>query len=289
MKHRKLTPNVAAEVTDIDLSQPLSPEAFAEISRLLTENGVLVFPKQSLTPGAQLAFSRLLGEVKMPPLLSEYAVDGCPQVLRVSNIIENGRHIGNPDAGLFWHSDGAYEKVPSMYSLLYAIEVPSKDGKHYGDTLWCSTAAAWEALPADLRRKVEGRRARHSLRHQYEKKKAANFLRRADMTRDEAVNVVPEVLHPVARTHPVSGRKCLFVNEGHSCGIEGMGEEEGAAIVAELAAWCTRPEFVYRHNWRVGDFVVWDNCSTQHRATFDYELPMRRLMYRTTVEGTPTF
>jgi taurine dioxygenase len=289
MKHRKLTPAIAAEVTDIDLSQPLAPETFADVSRLLTENGVLVFPDQSLSPQAQLAFSRMLGEVKMPPLLSDYAVEGCPQVLRVSNIMENGKHIGNPDAGVFWHSDGAYEKVPSMYSLLYAIEVPSKDGKNYGDTLWASTAAAWEALPEDMKRRVGGLRARHSLRHQYEKKKAANFLRRADMTRDEAANVVPEVAHPVARTHPLSGRKCLFVNEGHTFGIEGMSDENGAAMVAELAAWCTKTEFTYRHNWRTGDLVVWDNCSTQHRATFDYELPMRRLMYRTTVEGTPTF
>jgi len=289
MRCRALTPHVAAEVTGIDLSQPLAPGVFAELSRLLTDHGVLVFPNQSLTAQAQLAFSRLLGEVKMPPLLSEYAVDGCPQVLRVSNIIENGRHIGNPDAGLFWHSDGAYEKVPSMYSLLYAIEVPSQDGRIYGDTLWSSTAAAWDALPDELKRTVQGRRARHSLRHQYEKKKAANFLKRADMSKDQAVSIVPEVTHPIARTHPVSGRRCLFVNEGHTLAIEGMDEEQGAALVAQLTSWCARPEFVYRHRWQVGDLVVWDNCSTQHRATFDYELPLRRLMHRTTVEGTPTF
>ena len=280
---------IGTEILGVDLSRDLEDDTFARIRSALNERSVIAFRGQKLHPQRQVDFTRRLGELKATPLLDDYALPGYPDVMRVSNIIENGRHIGNPDAGVFWHSDGAYQKIPAMYSLLYAVEVPNKDGRTYGDTLWASTAAAYDALPDAKKQALSKLTAVHSLSHQYEKKKSAGVLRREAMTSDEQQKVVPEVRHPLIRTHPYTGRKCIYVNEGHTVRIDGMPPEESRALLEELFAFCVRPEFVYRHQWRVGDFVVWDNCPTMHKASFDYELPLRRLMHRTTVEGSAPY
>jgi taurine dioxygenase len=212
-----------------------------------------------------------------------------PEVMRISNVVEDGRHIGNPDAGVLWHSDGAYLPVPSMYTLLHCLEIPEQNGKTLGNTLFASTAAAWEALPDERKRVLAGLRARHSLAHEYDQKDAAGSLKRGRMTSDEKRHVVPEVVHPLVRTHPLTARKCLYLSEAVTIGIEGMEPEAARALIDELNAWCSSDAFVYRHQWQVGDFVFWDNCPTKHRALFDYELPQRRLMHRTTVAGTVPF
>ncbi|MGZ5127500.1 MAG: TauD/TfdA dioxygenase family protein [Burkholderiales bacterium] len=276
---------IGTEIRGVDLSEPLESAVFKQIFDVLCERSVIVFRSQRLKPQHQVVFSRLLGPLAKPPLLDKYALSDCPEVLKVSNIIENGEHIGNPDAGLFWHSDGAYQAKPSMYSMLYAIEVPEKGGKTYGDTLFTSTAAAYDSLAEDLKRRILRLRAVHSLHHQYEKKKNAAFLKRSDMTGADQSQVVPEVVHPLVRIHPHTGRKCIFVNEGHSSRIEGLPENESRELLQMLCTRCTASEFIYRHQWRPGDLVVWDNCATQHKATFDYELPLRRLMHRTTISG----
>jgi len=280
---------LGAEILGVDLSLDLDDDTFARIQSVLDERSVIVLRGQNLHPRRQVEFTKRLGELKDTPLLGSYALKEHPEVLRVSNIIEDGKHIGNPDAGVFWHSDGAYQKIPAMYSLLYAVEVPAKDGKTFGDTLYASTAAAYDALPAARKQELGKLTAVHSLSHQYERKKSIGFLKREAMSSQERQEVVPEVQHPLIRTHPRTGRKCIYVNEGHTVRIAGMPDDESRALLEELFAFCVRPEFVYRHQWRVGDLVVWDNCPTLHKATFDYELPLRRLMHRTTVEGSAPY
>ncbi len=276
---------LGTEILGVDLSRDIEETTFERIRQVLNERSVIFFRGQELHPQRQVEFTRRLGDLKSTPLLGKYALADYPDVMRVSNILENGRHIGNPDAGVFWHSDGAYQKHPAMYSLLYAVEVPNKDGKTFGDTCWASTAAAYDALPDARKRELSALKAIHSLSHQYEQKKNLGVLRRDAMSADEKTQVVPEVTHPLVRTHPITGRKCIYVNEGHTVGIVGISAEAGRAMLEELFAFCVQPEFVYRHRWQVGDFVIWDNCPTLHKATFDYELPLRRLMHRTTVEG----
>lgn len=280
----RLTPALGAAIAGVDLANEIDNVTFAQIQRTLDEHSVIVL-RGHLPPQRQVDFTKKLGPLKATPLLDDYALPGFPDIMRVSNIIENGKHIGNPDAGVFWHSDGAYQKNPAMYSLLYSIEVPAKDGQTFGDTLYASTAAAYDALPDAKKRALANLIAVHSLHHQYEKKKRAGVLKRSDMSETEKTSVVPEVRHPLVRTHPRTGRKCIYVNEGHTARIEGLADAESRALLDELFAWCVRPEFVYRHNWQPGDFVIWDNCATLHRASFDYELPQRRLMHRTTVQG----
>ena len=282
---KRCTPALGAEIAGVNLERDINDETFLRIRQVLDEHSVIVFRGGNLPPQRQVDFTRRLGALKATPLLDDYALPGFPDIMRVSNIRENGKHIGNPDAGVFWHSDGAYQERPAMYSLLYAIEVPARNGSTVGDTYYASTAAAYDALPAARQTELSKLTAAHSLSHQYEKKKSAGMLRRGDMTKDEKTSVVPPVRHPLVRTHPRTGRKCIYVNEGHTVRVEGLPDAESRALLDELFAWCVRPEFVYRHNWQPGDFVIWDNCATLHRATFDYELPQRRLMHRTTVLG----
>jgi taurine dioxygenase len=212
-------------------------------------------------------------------------------VLIVSNIVENSRPIGNMDAGHHWHTDLSYLPLPSRCTILYAREVPHREGKAVGDTLFASTYAAYDALPAAMKQRLAGLKAIHSYVGQYQARAAK--IRQAGGVREdlseEQQKKVPDVSHPIVRTHPYTGRKCLYVSAGLNTGIVGMSPEESRPLLQELFDHCVRPEFVYRHSWRVGDLVMWDNCSAQHCAVADYALPERRLMYRTTVIGSAPF
>jgi taurine dioxygenase len=200
----------------------------------------------------------------------------------VSNVVENGRNIGLADAGQYWHSDLSYIANPSRCSLLYALEVPVKDGRVLGETLFASAAYAYESLPDSMKARLEGLRATHSYGDRYKKQQAAGT--RGALTEDQ-LKKVPEVSQPVVRAHPITGRKVLFVNEGFTIELDGMPRSEGDALLKELCGHITRPETLYRHQWRKGDVLMWDNCLVQHRAIRDYELPLRRRMHRTTVAG----
>ena len=158
-----------------------------------------------------------------------------------------------------------------------------ENGEPRGDTMFSSMTAAYEALPDGTKRKLGGRLAVNSYVHGYYRDRKSGPRRALS---PEQMSQTPDVAHPVVRVHPETGRKCLFVNEGYTTRILDMDETESDALLAELFAHVKRPEFVYRHQWQVGDFLVWDNCSTQHRAVPDYALPQRRLMERTTLTGS---
>jgi taurine dioxygenase len=277
---------LGAEIRGIDLSRTLDEKTFHAIEAALHEHEVIFLRGQKISPEQHLAFSRRFGELE-----KHVRVDCCkpgyPEIFVVSNIIENGKPIGTQDAGLFWHSDLAYMAEPSRGSLFYAHEVPHDDaGKPLGDTMFASTTAAWRALPDNIRQAVSGRRAVTSYAKGYyrdRKSGARPPLTEAQKTR------TPDVEHPVMRTHPYTGKPCLFVNEGYTASIAGLAPEESERLLNLLFEHLSRPEFIYRHQWRAGDFLIWDNCSTQHRAIFDYALPRRRRMERTTLCGTAPF
>jgi taurine dioxygenase len=211
-----------------------------------------------------------------------------PALHMVSNVLHNDQNIGLADAGVFWHSDAAYMEKPVMYTFLHGIEIPSADGKPLGNTRFASTTAAYEALPDSMKKQLQGLRAIQSLKQKYEKKVAAGVLKRGPLTQEQ-YNKAPDRDQPLVRTHPVTGRKSLFISEGHTAGIVGMEDTEARSLLAELCAFSTDPKFVYEHKWRVGDIVIWDNAQTVHKATFDYKLPQRRLLHRCTVEGAVPF
>lgn len=289
--------HLGAEISGVDLSKPLDDATFAQIHRAFFDNEVVFFRNQRLTPDQQIAFTRRFGALEHH-VRKEARLEGFPEILIISNVLdEQGKPIGSQDAGRFWHSDLSYKKEPSMLSALYSIEVPEKEDRVYGDTGFASTTAAYDALPADMKERLARLKNVHSYRYYRTKNRAAQAEERARGGRvvqepeltEEQLSSVPEVETPLVRTHPVTGRKGLFVNEAHTSHICGLPREESAALLGELYRHITRPEFQYVHKWRPGDLLIWDNAAVQHKATFDYDLPMRRVMYRTTVRGTAPF
>ena len=280
---------VGAEVIGVDLAQTLSAETFAAIERLFNDNGMIFFRGQTLTPAQQLAYSSRFGRLERH-VRQEYALPGQPEIHLISNVKENERSIGSAYAGDAWHTDLCFMREPSRCSLLYALEVPVKNGRPQGDTWFASTQYAYDTLPAELKARIAGMRGIQQYHRRQEIKRAqrAGDHARPALTAAQMA-ATPDVTQPVVRTHPFSGRQCLYVNETYTFGIEGMAESEAQPLLAELCRHVTRAEYVYSHSWQVGDLVVWDNCSTQHKAITDYALPERRLMHRTSVAGTACF
>jgi taurine dioxygenase len=291
---RRLGQHLGAEISGVDLSRPLDEGTFAGLSAAFFEHQVVCFRDQRLTPSQQVAFTRRFGELEHH-VRKEHCLDGHPEILVVSNVLDQrGRAIGVQDAGRFWHSDLSYKQVPSLLSALYALEVPARDGRVLGATSFASTIAAYDALADDVKQRLQGLRNVHSYRYyrnrnlqaQREEQARGGRVVEEHAPSDEQLRSVPDVDVPVVRTHPVTGRKGLFINEGHTARIVGLPEKEGAALLAQLCAQITRPEFRYEHGWRAGDLLMWDNVAVQHKANFDYALPLRRLMHRTTVRGS---
>ena len=269
---------------DFDLAQNIDDATFHEIERAFHDNIVVVFRNQHFANERHIEFSRMFGELEIH-IVRKYLLPGFPEILLISNIRdEHGEHIGLADAGFTWHTDTSYRRRPSRCSLLYAKEVPQRDGRPLGDTVFANTIAAYEALPEDMKRRLAGLRAIH----RYSARRRVAGSPRPKLTREQ-LDETPDVAHPIVRTHPYTGRKSLYVTAGECVGIENMPDDEAVELIAELDAHCVRPEFLYRHKWQVGDLLMWDNTSAMHLAICDYALPERRLMHRTTVIGTVPF
>lgn len=278
---RRMGRALGAEIGGVDLSGPLPDSVFDSIVEAFHEHQVIVFRGQRLTPEQHIAFSRRFGEIDIN-VRSRFNKPGHPEIFVVSNIVENGKPIGVTDAGRYWHTDHCYVREPSRCSLLYALEVPREGDRVLGDTLFASTAAAYEQLPPEIQERIAGRRAVNSYAYTYDRK--VNEFNRTPLSA-EGREAPPDIEHPVVRTHPFTGRQCLFVNEGYTTRIVGLPAEESAELLDSLFEHMTRAEFIYRHRWEIGDLLLWDNCATQHKAVFDYALPLRRRMERTTIRG----
>ncbi|PHN27803.1 TauD/TfdA dioxygenase family protein [Pseudomonas sp. ICMP 561] len=278
---RPFAANVGAEIVGLDLSRPLNDADFARVHRAHLDYHVVVFRDQQITPQQQIDFSRRFGVLQIH-VLKQFLLANHPEILIVSNIVENGQPLGLGDAGKYWHSDLSYKELPSLGSMLYAQELPSEGG----DTLFANMHLAWDTLPEHLRKAVEGRSAVHSYTSRYrDGHNAQNW--RPTLTPEQLAQVVV-VSHPIVRTHPENGRKALFVSEGFTTHIVGLPEDESQQILNELYAHSVRPEGVYRHKWAHNDMVFWDNRSLIHLAggTSDH---LRRRLHRTTIQGDAPF
>lgn len=267
-----------------DLAQDIEDATFREIERIFHDNIVVVFRGQKLTNKRHIEFSSRFGDLEIH-IVTKYLLPGSPEILLISNIRnETGEHIGLADAGFTWHTDTSYRRRPSRCSLLYAKEVPHRDGVPLGDTVFANTIAAYEALSESTKRQIDGLKAIH----RYSARRRVADSPRPKLTPEQLFET-PDIAHPIVRTHPYTGRKSLYVTAGECIGIEGMPQDEAVDLIAELDAHCVRPEFLYRHKWQVGDLLMWDNATSMHLAICDYALPERRLMHRTTVIGTVPF
>ena len=284
--------HLGAEISGVDLSQPLDDNTFAQIANAFFDNEVAFFRNQNLTPAQQIAFTRRFGTLEAH-VRKESRLGGHDEIFVLSNKVDaNGKAIGAQDAGRFWHSDLSYKREPSMLSALYSVEVPVKDGVALGNTYFASSTAAYSALPEATKQRLDTLRNVHS----YREYRLKNYAAQQDEERrgirtvqehaptPEQLASVPDTEMNVVRVHPVTKRRGLFINEGHTAYLTGMSRAESDAELAKLYAHITQPAFIYGHSWRVGDLLMWDNIAVQHKATFDYD-PLPRLMYRTTVRG----
>jgi taurine dioxygenase len=269
---------LGAEIIGIDLSEAMDDGTFRAIDAAYNEHVVIVFRNQRLTPAQHLRFARRFGELEISPR-TQFALPGYPEILLLSNILDaDGQPIGNADAGRTWHTDLSYTATPPRGSLLFAVEIPYNEHREaLGETLFVSTAAAYDALPEAMKQQLHGLRAIH-------RAGAKQYAPGSQLA--AAVKDLPDALHPVIRTHPVTGRRAIYVRAGECVGIVGMPDAEALPLIQELSDFVTRPEFLYRHQWRLGDLLMWDNCCAQHLAVKDYDLPQRRLMHRVTVNGS---
>jgi len=275
---------IGASITGIDLSKAIDDGTFARIEQTMNDRAVIVIRDQNLTPDQLAAFSRRFGPLQVN-VRAEANNNESPEVFWVSNVMKDGKPLGSHDAGRYWHSDLCYLEKPSKVTLLNAVEVPEKDGETFGDTLFAGAAAAYDALSDDMKKRLDGLRAANGYRYMWNKK-AHEFGKRPVLSEEELQKYPPDALHPVVRTHPDTGRKCLYVCYGYTHEIAGMDKSESDALLAELFEHAVDPAFLYRHKWHVGDLLIWDNCAVQHKATFDYDTSLRRVMQRCTVEGS---
>ena len=272
---RRLTPRFGAEILGVDLSADTDDETFHAIHRAWLDYQVLLFPPMDLPPARQVAFARKFGEVQVH-VMNQYHAGGFPEVYRLSNLDADGRPNGkHPDRGtMFWHTDGSWRRVTGQATIIYGEVVPEVGG----ETHFCDMYGAYERLDDDWKRRIANLRAIHNLDF-------SRTRRHGDdpMTAEQRAKV-PPVDHPVVRTHPETGRKCLFLGD-HAESIVGMPYDEGRALIEELNALAAHPDLVWKHRWRPGELIVWDNRCTMHRATPYDPATQRRVVRRCTVLG----
>ncbi|MDX6748763.1 TauD/TfdA family dioxygenase [Geminicoccaceae bacterium 1502E] len=279
VRFEKLAEHLGAQVSEIDLSQPVSEAAWADIHDAWVVHGVLIFRSQDLPPAMHVDFSERFGELVRHPV-NRFGLAGYPEITVLSNVVgADGKKIGADRAGMIWHSDMSFFEKPSMGSLLYGVECPPEGA----DTEFTSTYAAYAALPEEEKKRLAGLEGVHDYAWHY----ATYLSHRPPLTEEEKAKA-PPVRHPALRTHPVTGWHTTYLSEGLTAGIAGMDPEEGRRLVIEISQFAAQPAFVYRHKWHPGDLVFWDNRSTMHRAT-EFDDRHRRVMRRTTVRGDRPF
>jgi alpha-ketoglutarate-dependent 2,4-dichlorophenoxyacetate dioxygenase len=276
-----LHPALGAELRGVDLSRPVTPEVFAEIEAAFNRFGILVFPQQPMTDEQQLVFSRLFGPLEVNPNYAGARMRLRADVADISNLDVEGQVLARDDPrNLFnlgnqlWHTDSSFKRIPAKCSLLSARELPSPGPMGSGETEFADLRAAWEALPEAKKGELEGLVVEHSI---FRSRSQIGF---GDFN-DEIYQQLPPVPQALVRHHRYSGRISLYL-ASHASHVIGWPMERGRALIEELIAFATQPQFVYQHQWTVGDLVIWDNRCTMHRGR-PYDATQRRVLHRTTV------
>ncbi len=272
---RPLCECFGAEIVGIDLAQPVDDALYARIHSAFLERQLLLFRDQDLSPGNHVALGRRFGEVQVH-VMNQYHADGFPELYFLTNLDEQGKPSGqHPDKGtLAWHTDGSWRRVTGQATMLYAIEIPGEGG----ETHFCDMYGAYAALGDEMKSRLAGARALHNLDFSRSRRHGEDPMTEAQKRE------VPPVDHPVVRTHPETGRKCIFLGD-HAETIIGLDYEQGRKLVEEINALAIRPELTYRHRWRKRDLVIWDNRCLMHRSTPYDTTRERRVMRRCTILG----
>jgi len=280
---------LGATLRGIDLSQPIAAPDFNHILLALGRHGVLRFPDQQLNAGDVQRFSELFGEIqgsisrRPDPDKQEHANVGI-----LSNLKQDGKYIGSPDAGQDWHTDMSYRDVMGFVNVLYGIRIPRRNGKPLGGTEFSNMHAVYDALPADVKRRLDGTTAVHDFEKFWENMRQNHASARPALT-DEQRKRRPPVVHPVFLTHPITGRKVLYANPGYTVRINELPQSESDDMLAYLFDFQLQPRFRYTHDWTENDLLIWDHLGTIHRAIADYSSDEIRLIRRCQVMATNVF
>lgn len=278
---------LGARVEGLSLAEPLTAHDFAAIMRALGEYGVLCFPRQTLTPAQLKAFSERFGSLQSSPT-GGFHEPGYPEVMILSNVVDDGRPIGLADAGQDWHTDMSYNPTVGFVNVLYGTRIPRRDGQPLGGTLFANMQAAYEELPADLKSRLEGRNIIHDFNKFWEKMRLRAGSEREPLSAEQRAKLPPS-RHPAFLVHPITGRRVLYANPGYAVRIEGMDERESDELLEAVFAHQLQPKYQYMHVWTENDVLVWDHIGTLHYAVPDYSASEPRLMRRCQVRADRIF
>ena len=275
---------MGAEIVGADLTA-LDDALFEAINAAYLNHQMLCIRAQNLDPRSLVAFSERFGVVEPHDNL-KFTLAEQPKILVLSNDVDAaGNQVGVIDAGDAWHTDHSFKTHPANCTILYSLKNPSQGGA----TDFTNMCAAYDGLSDNMKDRIANLRGRHSI------SKLKNKRVQISGAREDAVEfykrqekAIPDVDHPLVRTHPITGRKSLYCSPRFTVGIVDLDEDDGDALLDELISHSIKPEFRYSHHWRDSDVVMWDNRCVNHRATGGYEYPDIRHLYRTTVEGGPT-
>ena len=265
----------------------ISESTLTAIVDALGHYGVIRFPKQVLSAVDLKNFSAHLGELEIN-VIGAFQEPGHPEVMTLSNIVENGEPSGLGDAGQSWHSDMSYSSTIAFANVLYALKVPQRDGKPLGATEFCDMSAAYDDLSAELKHHLEGKTALHDFNKFWEMMRRRPGNTRPPLS-DFQRKTKPPVSHPLVLTHPISGRKALYANPGYAMRINKLSEDESDRLLEFLFAHQTQENYRYVFRWQAGDVLVWDNLRTIHQAIADYGPHEHRLIKRCQVMATRYF
>jgi len=273
---RRVDAVLGAQIDGVDL-RAIDGETFAAIHRAWLERQVLLFRNQTLGDADLVAFSRRFGDLDQAPVqeTGRRFVEGIPEIYVVSNVVQDGEPIGSLGSGeAVWHTDMSYLPDPPKASVLYALEVPAAGG----DTSFCSMYAAWDELPAPLRRRVESLRVKHDGTYN-----SGGYVRQG-VTPTGDPRTSPGTLHPLVCVHPETGRRALYLGRRRNAYIDGLPLDDSNALLDEIWSYATRDSLTWRHRWEAGDLVLWDNRCTMHRRDA-FDPAARRVMHRTQIRG----
>jgi len=278
---------LGARVLDLDLARPLDDAQIEQLTVAVCEHGVLEFPEQQLETADLKRFSEYFGELHVSPG-GRARLPGFPEVMVLSNIIENGEPVGLGDAGQSWHTDMSYMNMIAFGNCLYGLEIPHRDGRPLGDTQFRNTRRAYDELPGEVKTMLEGKTVTHDFNKFWELMRSRPGSRREPLGAAERAQRPPSV-HPAVLEHPVTGRKVLYVNPGYAVRINELDQAESDRWLDWLFLHQEQPQFHYAYSWQPRSVLLWDNIGTNHNAVADYGPNDRRYIKRCQIMATRFF
>ena len=279
---------LGASIEGLDLAKPLPPPEVQAVLQVLGKYGVVRFPRQELS-GRQLRdFAAQLGDLEINVGSAGYQEPGIPEVMILSNIVENGRPIGLADAGQGWHTDMSYSRMIAFANVLYGIKIPKRNGTALGATQFANMQAAYADLPADVKRTLDGKTVLHDFEKFWEMMRREKGSKRPALT-DAQRKAKPPVSHPVFLRHPLTGNKVLYANPGYAIRINELPERESAEMLEFLFRHQLQAKYIYTSQWEERDVLVWEDVGTIHNAVADYGPEEHRLVKRCQVMANRYF